>query len=285
MTIKTMLVGASGGSANDGATELACRLARRFEAHLEGLHVRPNPQDMILAAGAGFGMPLPGEWIDQVNAEAAETATKTKAAFAAAVGRHGLAMVEAPRSGATASWREETGYAAETMARRARFHDLIVLGRSERVVDRPSTDTIEETLIHSGRPVLIAPAKPPATLGTTIAIGWNGSPEAVRVVVAARPLLAVANSVFIVVVGEKHEASGASLQEYLAWHGIKSVLRHHPMVSGAGAGGQVLSAARDEGADMLVMGGYGRTPWRELLLGGATREIVGVSLLPLLMSH
>ncbi len=52
-----------------------------------------------------------------------------------------------------------------------------------------------------------------------------------------------------------------------------------------GPGEQVLAEARDEGADLLVMGGYGHRPWRELLFGGATRQVVGHSLLPVLLAH
>ena len=80
-------------------------------------------------------------------------------------GRHGLSMTTAPGAGLRRSWRVEVGYAPVLVARRARFFDLVVLGRSERVVDRPHTDTIEETLVTSGRPVLLAPAKPPAVIG------------------------------------------------------------------------------------------------------------------------
>jgi nucleotide-binding universal stress UspA family protein len=56
-------------------------------------------------------------------------------------------------------------------------------------------------------------------------------------------------------------------------------------VAHVGPGEQVLAEARDEGADLLVMGGYGHRPWRELLFGGATRQIVGHSLLPVLIAH
>jgi nucleotide-binding universal stress UspA family protein len=58
-----------------------------------------------------------------------------------------------------------------------------------------------------------------------------------------------------------------------------------PAVDGAGIGQQLLSAAHDENAGLLVMGGYGHVPWREFLFGGATREVVGTSLLPLLLTH
>jgi Universal stress protein family len=67
--------------------------------------------------------------------------------------------------------------------------------------------------------------------------------------------------------------------------GIKGQHRHVPSIPGTVPGQQLLSAARDEDADLLVMGAYGQVSWREFLFGGATREVVGVSLLPLLLAH
>jgi nucleotide-binding universal stress UspA family protein len=57
------------------------------------------------------------------------------------------------------------------------------------------------------------------------------------------------------------------------------------LVFGVGPGEALLAAARDEGADLLAMGGFGHAPWRELLFGGVMRDLVGTSLLPLLLSH
>jgi nucleotide-binding universal stress UspA family protein len=285
MPLRTILVAASGGTASDGAAEIACRLARRFEAHLEGFHVKVDPRDIVMMASDGFGMPISGDWIDKLITDSTELAAKTKASFLATVGRHGLAVADTPRSGASASWREESGYAPVLVAERARFFDLAVLGRSERVVERPHTDTIEETLIHSGRPVLIAPAKVPNTVGEKIALGWNGAPEAVHVLAASLTLFAGAREVIVVTVGDEAAESAPAAVEYLAWHGVTA--RHHKVmpVSGVGPGEQVLAEARDEGADLLVMGGYGHRPWRELLFGGATRQVVGHSLLPVLIAH
>ena len=165
MAIRTILACASGGTASDGAIELGCRLARRFEAHLEGLHVKPDLRDVLMYAGDGFGLALAGDWIEQFGAETAAKAAKIKAAFAAAAARQGLAMAEGPpKVGASAAWREETGYAPLAVSRRARFFDLVVLGRSDRIIDTPHSDTVEETLIQSGRPVLLAPAQVPSGL-------------------------------------------------------------------------------------------------------------------------
>jgi nucleotide-binding universal stress UspA family protein len=286
MAFKTILAAASGGTASDGAVELACRLARRFESYLEGFHVRIDPLAIAAMASDGFGAPLVGEWIEQIEIEAADRAKRTKAAFSGAVARHGLSLSDAsPPSPASVVWREDTGYAPLLVSRRARFFDLVVLGRSDRVVDRPHSDAVEETLLCSGRPVLLAPAKAPAAFGETIVVGWNGSAEGVRALAASLPLLGAARAVSIVTVGDREQEAATDVLEYLSRQGI--IAAHYKVrpVAGAGPGQQLLAAAREQGADLLVMGGYGHSPWREILFGGATREIVGVSLLPLLLSH
>ena len=284
MSFKSILACASGGSASDGATEVACRLARQFQSHLEIFHVRADPRE-VLQAVAGSGMPMNGEWIDQMNADTEAIAAKTKSAFVDATKRHGIALDGGTSGAASATWRQEIGNAPRLVSRRAQYFDVIVLGRSDRVVEEPHSDTIEETLIHSGRPVLLAPARAPATLGDVIAVGWNGSPAAVRVLSASLPLLHTAKRVFIITVGDRHEASAAEVEKYLGWYGIASAHRHVGSLSGVGPGEALLAAARDEDADLLAMGGFGHAPWRELLFGGATRELVGTSLLPLLLSH
>jgi len=285
MTLKTILVAASGGTASDGAVELACRLARKFEAHVEGLHIRVDPRAVVAIAADGLGAPMVGGWIDQIAAESDELAKKTKEAFEAAAARNGLARAGAGKASASAAWREETGFAPVQVASRGRFFDLVILGRSERVIEQPHSDTIEETLIRSGRPVLLAPAKVPASFGESIALGWNGSPEAVRALTSSLSLLKSARKVRIITVSEEEKTGAAAAVEYLAWHGVLAVHRNTEPVEGVGPGEQLLATARDEGADLLVMGGYGHGPWRELLFGGATRRIVGTSLLPLMLSH
>jgi len=292
MTIKTILAAASGGSASDGAIELACRFARRFGAHLEGYHAKPDPRDLFTYSGDGFGLSMSGEFIDRFIKDADAIAAKTKESFTATAARHQIGLSAAAptqqlpeRIAASADWREETGYGPTMVARRARFFDLVVLGRSERVVDQPHTDVVEQTLVNSGRPVLLAPSKTPAEVGERVALGWNGSAEAVRAMTSSLPFLAAARETAIITVGERHQESAAALIDYLGWHGVKAQHRHVPAVAHVGQGQQLLSAAREENADLLVMGGYGHMPWREFLFGGATREVVGVSLLPLLLSH
>jgi nucleotide-binding universal stress UspA family protein len=294
MSIRTILYAASGGSAGQGAAELACRLARRFEAHVEGFHVRADPRQAALAFGDGFGSPVVGDLIERTAQEVAEAAARAKQQFDQSIAAQGLPLRadpptlkpgEAAALEATAAWREETGYAGDLVPRRGRLFDLVVLGRSERVVDQPHTDVLEDTLIHCGRPVLLAPAKPPKEVGVTVAIAWNGSAEAARAVAGALPFLRHAKAVRVLTAGAKDVSDGSELVRALAWRGIAATARHPAPLPGVAVGQQLLAAAREDAADLLVMGGYGKAPWREMLLGGTTRQVVGHSLLPILIAH
>ncbi len=290
MTIGTIFVALSGGSAGQGAVDLACRLARRFETHVEGFHVRADPTQAAL--GYGLGAPVVGDLIERTAQEVAESASRAKQQFDKAVAENGLPLRTEPRLGepgmseASAAWREETGFAGDLIPRRARLFGLVVLGRSDRVVDKPHTDVLEDTVLRCGRPVLLAPASAPQHLGDNVAIAWNGSAEAARAVAGAMPFLAQSKSVTVLTVGgSTAEADGPGLVQSLAWNGVPARLKELAPVSGVSVGARLLSAAREEGADLLVMGGYGKAPWREMLLGGATRHVVATSLLPILICH
>ena len=133
--------------------------------------------------------------------------------------------------------------------------------------------------------MLVAPAQPPADIGEGVAIGWNGSAAATRALTASLPFLASARNVSVITIGDRHQESAAALVEYLGWYSVAAKHRHMPTVEGAGVGQQLLSAAHEENANLLVMGGYGHVPWREFLFGGATRDVVGASLMPVLLTH
>jgi nucleotide-binding universal stress UspA family protein len=296
VAIKTILVGASGGSASNGAIELACRFADRLPAHVEGFHVLIDPIAVFASIGVGEGFALSGDVVAEMVDEADASAAQAKASFEEIAARYhlpcrNLAQIAAARAngtddrGPSVGWRAETGDPSQLLAERARFFDLVVLGRSSRVVDEPSSNTIEAVLARSGRPVLLAPAEPVAALGQAVAIAWNGSPQAVRAIAASLPLLAAADSVLLLTVGDDSTGDIPAVLDHLAWHGITAKHRQIPAASSDSTGSLLLNAAQEAGADMLVMGGYGHQPWREALFGGVTRDILGTSLLPLLLMH
>ena len=119
MSIKTILTGVSGGTASDGAIELSCQLAKRFDAHLEGYHIQLDPLALAaMASVGGYAMPMNGDWLDRLNRETGELAGRLRKTFGEAIRRHGIALAGHPGPGsASAAWRDEIGYAPKELAR------------------------------------------------------------------------------------------------------------------------------------------------------------------------
>ena len=116
-------------------------------------------------------------------------------------------------------------------------------------------------------------------------IGWNASPEAAHAVRAAVSFLKNAEFVDIASVGENGEAfPQTAANAYLSRHGIASDLHELPGSNRNAA--QILhDFAVSKQASVLVMGAYGRSRLREILLGGVTRDLLATSKIPLLLAH
>jgi nucleotide-binding universal stress UspA family protein len=148
----------------------------------------------------------------------------------------------------------------------------------------------EAVIFGSGRPTLILPQRPrsrPFELGT-VAVAWDFSRAAARAIADAMPILEKAREVRIVtvtnekVLDRKH--SSEELAKNLSRHGIDVVL---DKVDAAGRTiGDVLEAhAASCKADILVMGAYGHSKFREFFLGGATKSLLSQPPIPILFSH
>jgi nucleotide-binding universal stress UspA family protein len=249
--------------------------------------VLPDAQSVFAAAGEGIAVPPPG-LVDRIMAEASVAAEQTRALFDDVINRQGIAHGGLPQlvmRRPSASWRQVTGDAATLLARHGRFFDLIVLGRSDRVVHEPHSEAIEETLLRSGRPVLLAPTETPSGVGNVVAVAWNGAPQGIRALTAALPFLEKANAVLLITAGDRDVEDITHAVDYLAWHGVAARPQSIDSGSARHLGGILLDAAREGAADMLVMGAYSRAPWREQLFGGATRGALAQMKLPLLLMH
>ena len=77
--------------------------------------------------------------------------------------------------------------------------------------------------------------------------------------------------------------TGSDIALYLARHGINVEVL--PPQKSKRIGDALLAFARQHSTDLLVMGGYGHTRFREFLLGGVTRTVLAESDIPILMSH
>jgi nucleotide-binding universal stress UspA family protein len=183
------------------------------------------------------------------------------------------------------------GGTVDLIGARARFSDLVVLGQPYGEGRGPEEEAIVETALFEGlAPVLILPANgKTAAKPKRIVLAWNQSREAMVAARRALPFLKAADHVCITVIdpashGAERSDPGGALCQMLARHGVSaevSVLaKTLPRVSDVLAR-QVL----DRDADMLVMGAYGHSRFREAILGGATRNMLEKAEVPVLMAH
>jgi nucleotide-binding universal stress UspA family protein len=280
MDYKTLVVHLDQGARTAGRLETAFGLARAFDAHLVGLFALSEahvPAYMLSEAGT----PL----FEATRRYRTEAANNAKAAFdaAAANGEH----VET-------EWRASEQDALEAMCVNARYADLAIVGQRERDAERDdglAPEFVGEFLLSAGRPVLVVPyAGRFAQIGRRVLIAWNAGQQAARAVTDALPLLARAEAVKVMVFDpEKGRADhgdipGADIALYLARHGVKVSVAQQRCGSEV-VGEQILSRAADMDADLIVMGAYGHSRVRELVLGGATRTLLGSMTVPVLMSH
>ncbi|MEK9723728.1 MAG: universal stress protein, partial [Rhodospirillaceae bacterium] len=134
--------------------------------------------------------------------------------------------------------------------------------------------------------VLMCPPKPAGTVGRHVCLGWNGSAESARAVAAAMPILEKADkvTVFSAPEGLEDKLTVADLTEHLGWHDIAAevaTLNAHAHE----VGNALLAETGRVGGDVLLIGGFGHSRRRELIMGGVTRHIIEHADIPVLMMH
>lgn len=255
--------------------DTAIALAQRFEANLTGLYTLRELAMIKLVLGPDHRAAHDAEARDAPVTEA------TRVKF----------MEACTRAGVKACFDVGEGNANELLSFAGRCHDLIVIEQSVSGLDGLGTDTAEECAVAAGTPTLMVPKSGDFSgTGRTIAIGWNHSRQSAVAVRGALPLISKADRV-IVLLGEERDAMtsvtkrpqadiAAYLRSYAANVETRQIARGSAL-----SGADIQSTALDAGADMLVMGAYGRSAWREFVFGGTTREVMRNLRLPVLMGH
>jgi nucleotide-binding universal stress UspA family protein len=222
-----------------------------------------------------------------LETQSREQATRARRSFDGWRSERAVAAADGDGAkGLSTLWRELTGAPSELVTLRGRLADLIVIERP----GHPEHDTSligETALFDSGRPVLCAPGGARDTLPNRMAILWNGSAQAARAVGDALPLLMKAESVAVISLEERDELEGptaADLVEQLKLHGARALVQAIER-GGQDASAALLGAATSFGAGLIVMGAYGHSRFRELILGGVTRHVLSHAAVPVLMAR
>jgi nucleotide-binding universal stress UspA family protein len=288
MSIKTILVPMAGGTHSAVATQCALSLAKLFDAHVTGLHVRPDPRAAIPYIGEGMTADVIQQLCEAAERDGLDSARAARESFEAARQVADVPLCDTPGTdGVSARWAEEMGAETDVIACYGRLADLTVIDRAEDDDEDAVLSILESLLFVSGRPILVAPAvNPPAITGGTAVITWNGSMEAARAVAFALPFLAQAKRVVVLSAGKTpvDTPSVKQLRQYLAWHQIDSEGLTLEKI-GDPTGQLLLDKSHELGAGLVIMGAYTHSRWREMILGGVTRFMLEKGDIPVLMSH
>ena len=217
-----------------------------------------------------------------VSAELVEQQIQQARAQAETLGREFRAAAEAAKL--AVGWLAEDGHPADVLARHAACADLLALSQDE---PGAALGVVDDVVLSSSAPVLVVPyAGSHQTIGRRVLVAWNGAREASRAMRDALPFLARAEQVTLIAAGLSPERLAVLERalSYLEQHGVAAQARNVPGAE-IDAGDVLLNAVADEGADLLVMGAYGHSRLRELVLGGATRHVLRHMTAPVLMSH
>jgi nucleotide-binding universal stress UspA family protein len=276
MPYKTILVHVDNGKRSAVRLDIACRLAKLSDAHLIGLHA------LTVVKLPSYAMVEGGVQVREFHERMLrESAVAAEALFKQTVKAAGIEKVE---------WRKSRRDAVDSVPIHGRYADVLVIGQpNETDASGVEPDFAERLLLAAGRPALVIPyAGDFPTVGTRVLVAWNASREATRALTDAIPILREAKQVDVIAFNPKDaphgEVPGADIGLYLARHGIK-VSVSQQTAEDVDVGNQLLSRAADLDSDLVVMGAYGHSRMKELILGGATRTVLNSMTVPVLMSH
>lgn len=279
MTYKDLLVHVDHTKSCAARLGAAIELAIAHEAHLTGVYVVSDPSPSSFVQGQ-----LPPDVVSMLQRQARERADAALARFAEAAQRNQISFE-------TRIDRVLYTAMAEALATNARYADLVILGQADPDDAEGPRYLPEEVTLSSGRPSLVIPyIGPAATLGQRVTVAWDASREAARAVNDALPVLKRAQAVGVVTVNPREkpfghgEQPGADIALHLARHGIKVEVGRVESRD-VDVANTILSHIADRSSDLLVMGAYGHSRLRELVLGGVTRTILHDMTVPVFMTH
>lgn len=279
---KTLLTIVTDAARAEATITAASRLALAHDAHLDILALGVD-RTQLGYAYIGTAAVVLQATLDRTeeDARAVEAACKTALAEEDPTLRWSIETVVAQLGGLT-----------DLVAQRARFADLVILPRPYGKDQGAEAEAVIESALFEGQaPVVVVPETGigQADKPRRIVLAWNQSAEAMAATRRALPLLKQADTVVITVIdptsfGPERSDPGGLLCQMLVRHGVKaevSVLAQAlPRVSDI-----LARQVRDLDADLLVMGAYSHSRFREAILGGATRDLLEQAEVPVFLAH
>lgn len=286
MSYRVILLPLIGSEREASVIEAVLAVAHRFEAEVVALFPRIDPTDVVPFIGEGVSPAVVQQLSDAAREEMDRQRNESRERLERACESAGLTIAESGAArGRTVRWIEATGDRADLVTRQARLADLTFFA-SPGETETTARGIVEATLLNSGRPVLLVPSGWSGSIGHSPAVAWNGGLESTRAVHAAMPFLeaAVTTHILTAVTSKTAFEASADLAAYLERHGVAAE-RHSVRAEGTSVGEALMRRAGEVGADLLVLGGYSRSRFREMVLGGVTHHVMHHARLPILLAH
>lgn len=286
MAYRKILVPLTGGERDAHVLRAAFDVAKAFGSHVAGVYVRPDPSEVLPYLGEGISAGVIQEIMDASREASNRAAATARATMDQAAKVAGAPVHQPAQSGVGASFHVREGLAEEVIAEEARLSDLVIFDMPAETKDVSLRATIESALVNGRKPLLLVPHKAAKIVGAKVAIGWDGGAAAAHAIAAAIPMLGRAEAIEIlnVTTGPIDTVQMDRLRDYLRLHGLTAV-EHGINPGSQGTASTLVDAASRAGAGLLVIGGYGHSRLRELVLGGVTRHVFANLTLPVFMAH
>jgi len=255
-----------------GPTHYAASLAALVRGFLTGLYAHESLTDLPLD-----GPPALRDDVVEFLRERLAEALRAGPDFRTWAG--GLGVTDA-------HWRVAQTCYRRALRTHAAWHDILVLP-ADPAQEHGTPDRLSEMLVELGTPCLVVPDGVSQASLSTVVLAWNGSLESTRAIRRAMPLLAHADRIVLLRARSPRREGVGSLEdigEFLRRHGF-AINTVYVDVEDREAGAAILAMAAGEGADLLVMGAYGRSRLGEWLMGGATHYVLHHARLPVLFHH
>ena len=253
---------------------MQCRWASHFGAKLTGVVYAVEPP-------TAFSMypEFTSQLIERHRSEEKKATEAAREKFVSAASKAGVNNEFYTASGLLSG-------ATTDFVNRLRTADIAVLAQHDDAVEHVGDVFLESALFYSGRPVIVVPKGQASSFSVNrVLIAWDGSAYAAHAVASAMSLLPNAGDVTVLTVaeaGKPQDLRGNDLVKNLRLHGVNA---GHSERRDADATKTIIDEAKKFGASLVVMGAYGHSRIRELVLGGVTRSMLKSMPSPVLMAH
>jgi len=290
--VRTVLCAVSDGEAARSALTTAYLIASRGDGHIEAFYPGMG-SPMIITGGFGGGMGgggvVPTELVAGLEREEQQRRERARSQFTSFMNEKCAVIepVDPGSKGVSASWYENAAMqASEVVGSYGRVFDVICVSRPRRDDAALSLAFVEAALFESGRPVILAPPEPPATISRVVVIAWNASTETARTLALGMPLVGDVERAIVLTVkgGGVNGPLGEDAARNLRCHGIKAEAVEVD-VGGLPVGEAILQHCKEVGADLLIKGAYTQSRLKQMIFGGATQHILTSAELPVIMAH